>query len=71
MAFSAAGPSGYMGMGGPSSGHTRVSYRRAPNFFERLGGSVCGSIVGLFLIAAACILLFLNEVSLAAAVWRS
>ena len=64
MAFSAAGPpAGYAGMmGGPSSGHTRVSYKRAPNFLERLGGSMCGSIVGLFLIAGACALLFLNEV---------
>ena len=64
MAFSPAGPPGYAaGMGGPSPGHTRVSYRRAPNFLERVGGSLCGSIVGVFLIAGACILLFLNEVT--------
>jgi hypothetical protein len=60
MAFS-SGAAGYSAMGGPSPGHTRVSYRRAPNFLERLGGSMCGSVVGLGLIAAACILLFLNE----------
>ena len=58
MAFSAAGPPSYAGMGG----HTRVSYKRAPNFLERVGGSLCGSVIGLFLIAGACILLFLNEV---------
>ena len=53
-----------MAASSPSFGHTRVSYRRAPNFLERVGGSFCGSLVGLGLIAAACILLFLNEVAL-------
>ena len=57
--FSAAGPPGYA-MGGS---HTRVSYRRAPNFLERVGSSLCGSVVGIFLIFGACILLFFNEVA--------
>ena len=58
MAFSS--PPGYAM--GPSSGHVRVSHKRAPNYLERVGGSACGSLVGLGLIAVACLLLFLNEV---------
>ena len=58
MAFSS--PPGYAM--GPSSGHVRVSHKRAPNYLERVGGSACGSLVGLGLIAVACFLLFLNEV---------
>lgn len=51
-----------MGMG-PSSGHVRVSYKREPNFLQRVGGSMCGSVIGLGLIAVSCLILFTNEVS--------
>ena len=63
MAFSASrvAPQGY-GMG-PSSGHVRVSYSREPNFLQRVGGSMCGSVIGLGLIAVSCLILFTNEVS--------
>lgn len=54
------GPPGYSA--GPSAGHVRVTYRRTPNFLERVGGSVVGSLVGGLLIMGACFLLFLNEV---------
>lgn len=60
MAYSHAAPPGYAM--GPSSGHVRVNYKRAPNFLERVGGSVCGSCIGLGLIVVSCVLLFLNEV---------
>lgn len=61
MAFSQP-PPGYPMAMGPSSGHVRVNYKRAPNFLERVGGSICGSCVGVGLIIASCFLLFLNEV---------
>lgn len=47
---------------GPSAGHVQVSYRRAPNFLQRIGGSLVGSVFGVFLVMGACVLLFWNEV---------
>lgn len=46
---------------GPSRGHVRVSHRRAPNFLERVGNSMVGSVVGVFVVLGACCLLFWNE----------
>lgn len=42
--------------------HTRVSYRRNPNFFERIGNSLVGILVGIALLVVASGLLFWNEV---------
>ena len=54
------------GSGGWSHGDadrvTHVSYHRRPGFFEQAGNSVCGAVVGVFLIIACCPLLFMNEV---------
>ena len=47
------------GIGG---GHIRVRYRREPNFLERIGSSFVGSIIGVFVVVGACVLLFWNEV---------
>lgn len=41
--------------------HTRVSYRRNPNFCERIGNSLVGILVGIVLLFVACALLFWNE----------
>ncbi|CAH1784094.1 unnamed protein product, partial [Owenia fusiformis] len=41
--------------------YTRVSYRRNPNFFERVGNSCVGIVVGFLLITGAVFLLFWNE----------
>lgn len=46
----------------PSHGHTRVSYRREPNFLQRVGNSLVGSVIGLLMVGGACVLLFWNEV---------
>ena len=46
----------------PLHGHTRVSYRREPNFLQRVGNSLVGSVIGVMLVAGACIMLFWNEV---------
>ncbi len=43
-------------------GHVKVGYKRVPNFLERLGSSMVGSVIGLILVAGACALLFWNEV---------
>ena len=43
--------------------HVRVSYERAPNFFERLGSSFVGVFLGLAAVVAGCTLLFWNEVA--------
>lgn len=48
----------------PSHGHTRVSYRREPNFLQRVGNSLVGSVIGVVLVAGACIMLFWNEVDI-------
>ena len=47
-----------------SRGHVKVQYRRQPNFLERLGSSMVGSVLGLLLVVGACVLLFWNEVRL-------
>lgn len=52
----------YGGMLSPDS-HTRVSYHRKAGYFERVGGSFCGSIFGIGVVFAAVLLLFYNEVS--------
>jgi hypothetical protein len=38
-----------------------VSYKREPNYLQRVGGSMCGSVIGLGLIAVSCLILFTNE----------
>lgn len=50
---------GYMPNMGDS--HTRVTYRRNPNFLERVGNSLVGVLVGLAMLLAASALLFWNE----------
>ena len=45
-----------------SRGHVKVQYRRQPNFLERLGSSLVGSVLGFLLVVGACVLLFWNEV---------
>ncbi|XP_071123741.1 transmembrane protein 43-like [Mytilus edulis] len=52
----APGPGSSMG-----DSHTRVSYRRNPNFFERIGNSLVGILVGIALLVVASGLLFWNE----------
>ena len=42
--------------------HTKVSYRRNPGYFERVGRSFCGIAVGIVILLAAFPVLFLNEV---------
>ena len=42
--------------------HTRVTYRRNPGYFERVGGSFCGAFIGFIILVAAFPVLFLNEV---------
>ena len=57
-------------MNGPFGGgfspdsHTRVAYSRKPGYFERVGGSFCGSFFGFGVLFAAVVLLFYNEVGL-------
>ena len=62
------GGGGYGGPGGPGGAfggrdsHTRVAYQRNAGYFERVGGSFCGICFGVFVIAAACFVIFWNEV---------
>ncbi|XP_045165127.2 transmembrane protein 43-like [Mercenaria mercenaria] len=42
-------------------GRTRVTYQRNPGFFERIGGSLVGILVGLVLLVVGSCLLFWNE----------
>jgi len=41
---------------------TRVTYRKNPNFIERIGSSLAGIVVGIALIGVSCYLTFWNEV---------
>lgn len=40
---------------------TRVTYRKNPNFLERIGSSLAGILVGIALIGVSCYLIFWNE----------
>ncbi|XP_041349268.1 transmembrane protein 43-like [Gigantopelta aegis] len=53
------GDPGMHNMGGNS--HTRVSYRHNPTFFERIGNSLVGILVGLVILTGASCLVFWNE----------
>lgn len=48
---------------GYTDSHTRVTYKRNPGYFERVGSSFCGITVGFVVLLAAFPVLFLNEVS--------
>ena len=43
---------------------TRVTYRKNPNFIERIGNSLAGIVIGIGLISVSCYLIFWNEVKL-------
>ncbi|XP_071082598.1 transmembrane protein 43-like [Haliotis cracherodii] len=45
----------------PGNSHTSTTYRRNPNFCERIGNSLVGIVVGFILIFVASWLLFWNE----------
>lgn len=41
---------------------TRVTYRKNPNFLERIGSSLAGILVGIALLGVSSYLIFWNEV---------
>ena len=41
---------------------TRVTYRKNPNFIERIGNSLAGIVIGIGLLGVSCYLIFWNEV---------
>lgn len=43
--------------------YTHVTYRKNPGYFERMGASCGGIVIGVVTIVLAFPLLFLNEVS--------